>query len=504
VSFAGRVRQGLLWNQLGRLAEMGLTYAASVVAARAFGPLGFATWSVALSFVTLGTLTTSLGLNELLNLEVPRLAALPGRIVHLLTRVARVRIVTALALGATLFLAAPAIARAWANPALLAVVRAAAAYALFYPVSQLLEYFLVGRLEVGKVARVRVLVQGLHLGAAAIVLALHAPPPALFLAMAANAALGVAILAASARGSVAGGYEAFDLAPARRTALALWATGLVSFLVGRQADILLIGLFRPGTPEAGAYSIASTLAMLLAGALLMGAEGVSLAAFSELEARVDRGGLGRLWAFHVKVDVLLSVPLLAFGAVFADEIVSVLYGPGFDRAAVLLGAYAGVWIVARPLGGGTNLAVLYAMKSPRLPLVIAAACGLWNLVLDLLLIPRIGAHGAVIATGSAMIASGLASGIVVWRRTGVPFPFAFSLQIIALAAVAAFAALLVPHPRGLAGLVVAGVVALVVCLFGLRLLRPFGPDDRRLLARLAPRLERVVAAFVGAAGDAKE
>jgi len=493
MSFAGRVGRGLLWSQLSRVVELGSAYVASVLAARAFGAVGFGTYSVALSIAMLGYFATSLGLNEVLNIQVPRLAEQPGRVAWLLRSLLRLRSSVALALSSALFLAAPWIALAWRNPALEPVIQAAALYALFYQVSLLLEYFQVGRLDIPRVSRVRVAVQLLNLAAAAAALHFHLAPRQLLIAMACNSAAGVAWLLWGARAGLALTPERFDLKPFLVLGLALWATNLVNFFVGRQADILLIGLFRPGTDQAGAYSAAAMLAMLLAGALLIGAEGVTLAAFSELEARVDRAGLGRLWSLHVKMDVLLSLPLLAFGAAFARELVALIYGAGFERAAGLLTAYAGVWIAARVLGGGTNTAVLYAMQSPRLPLLIYGACGAFNLLGDLVLIPRLGAEGAVIATGAAMLGAGLASGLVIRRRTGAFFPLVFALKVLAASAAGALLARAVPRPAGLAGLLVAAAVVGVVTLFGLRLLRPLGEDDRRLLVKLSPRLQWLVA-----------
>jgi O-antigen/teichoic acid export membrane protein len=493
VSFAERVRRGLVWSQFGRAVEMGSAYAASVLAARAFGAVGFGTYSVALSIALLGALATSLGFNEVLNLQVPRLAGEPGRVAWLLRILLRMRMALALVFSSALFLAAPRIALAWRNPALEPVLQAGALYALFYQVSLLLEYFHVGRLDIPRVARVRVAVQLLNLVAAAAALHYHLAPRQLLQAMACNSAAGVAWLLWGARGALTARPERFGLRPMLAMGLALWATNLVNYFVGRQADILLIGLFRPGTDEAGAYSVAAMLAMLLAGALLLGAEGVSLAAFSEVEARVDRAGLGRLWSLHVKMDVLLSLPFLAFGAVFAREIVALLYGAGFERAASLLAAYALVWVAARVLGGGTNMAVLYAMQSPRLPLIIYGACGALNLIGDLVLIPRLGARGAVIATGAAMLAAGLASGLVIRRRTGAFFPVVFALKVLVVSALGAVLARVLPRPPGLAGLLVAAAVVGVVTLFGLRLLRPLGDDDRRLLVKLSPRLEWLVA-----------
>ena len=139
------------------------------------------------------------------------------------------------------------------------------------------------------------------------------------------------------------------------------------------------------------------------------------------------------------------------------------------------------------------MAVLYAMNDPRLPLVIYGACGALNLAGDLLLIPPLGARGALVATGTAMLAAGLASGLVIRRRTGAFFPLVFALKVLAAAALGTLVAGLIPRPAGLAGLLVAAAVVGVVTLVGLRLLRPLDPEDRQLLVRLTPRMGWLVA-----------
>jgi len=87
-----------------------------------------------------------------------------------------------------------------------------------------------------------------------------------------------------------------------------------------------------------------------------------------------------------------------------------------------------------------------------------------------------------------MVGAGLASGIVIRRRTGALAPLGFVLRVMAAAALGTVLALRMPRPPGLLGLIVAAVVAGVVSIIGLRLLKPFDAEDRRLLARLAPRL----------------
>ena len=491
--FASRVARGLAWNQASKVIEMAAAYLASVLVARALGPVEFGTYSVALSMVTFTYFTTSLGLNEVLNVHVPRLGQAPGRVAYLLRALLRVRAAIALGLAAALFGLAAPLATFFRNPELLPVLRAAALYVFFYNVTLLLEYFLVGSLQVPRVSRVRIMVQLLNLAAAAAALRWHWHAWMLFLTMAGASALGLAWLSWGARAALFGPGERFDLAPLRRFGLTLWMTNFVNFFLGRQADILMIGYFRPGTGEAGWYSAAAMVAMLCASALLMGAEGVSLAAFSELELRVDRAAIGKLWQLHLKMDMLLSLPLLVFGARFAGEIVGALYAAGFSPAAPMMAGYAIAWILTRVIGGGTNMTVLYAMNEPRLPLLIYGASGIFNLVANLILVQRFGAVGAVIGTGFSMIGSSIASGTIVMRRTGAGVPVVFALKVLLACGAAALAAGAVPRPGGFAGLAVAGIVGLVVCAIGLRLLRPLDDDDRRLLGRLNPRLEALVA-----------
>ena len=493
MTFAQRFGRGLLWNQLSRVVELGAAYAASVIAARALGAQAFGVYSVALSAVTLSYFATSLGMNEVLNVHVPRLREQPGRIAHLLRSLLGRRAAVAALLAAGFALGAPLLAAAYREPALVSLLRAAAIYVFFYNVSLLLEYFHMGTLEVPRVSAARIVVQLLGLSAACATLAFHWPAERLLGAMAIAAAVGVVLLLWGARRTLRAPGEPFDLKPMRTFGLTIWVTNFVTFFLGRQSDVLLVGFFWPGTAEAGCYAAASLLVNLLASALLMGAEGVSLAAFSELEQRVDRGGLGRLWSLHLKVDQLLSVPLLLFGARFAGDIVTLLYSSSFAHAAFLLQAYTATWVIARATGGGTNMTVLYAIGRPRLPLILYGVSGLANLGLNLVLVPRYGAIGAVMGTGFALVGSSIASSILVTRHTGAAPPFGFSLRLLAACGAALLAVQWLPRPHGLAGLAVAGAVGLVVCLGALHLLRPFDDDDRRLLTRLSPRVGALAA-----------
>ena len=490
-SFARRVSSGLVWNQLSRIIEIAAAYVASVLIARGLGPVEFGTYSVALSMVTFTYFATSLGMNEVLNVHVPRLGDAPAQVAFLLRALLKLRSVIALGLAVAMFALAPLLASLYHSPPLGTVLRAAALYVFFYNVMLLLEYFLVGALQVPRVARARIMVQVLNLAAAAAALRWHWHAWPLFLTMAGSSALGLAWLSWGARAALLGASERFDLTPLRRFGLTLWVTNFVNFFLGRQADILMIGYFRPNTDQAGCYSVAAMLAMLCASALLLGTEGVSLAAFSDIDQRIGRESVGRLWNLHIKIDLLLSVPLLLLGGLLSGPIISVLYKSGYEHAAPMLTAYVVVWAITRALGGGTNMTVLYAMNQPRIPLIIYGCSGAFNLLANLWLVHRWGALGAILGTGLAMAGSSVASASLLMRRTGARLPWDLMLKL----AVASLPVVIVVRalrlPPGIGGLMVQAGAGAIAYLAAVRLLKPFNESDRNLLSRLNPRVGRL-------------
>jgi O-antigen/teichoic acid export membrane protein len=155
-------------------------------------------------------------------------------------------------------------------------------------------------------------------------------------------------------------------------------------------------------------------------------------------------------------------------------------------------AYTFAWVLTRVTGGGTNMTVLYAMEDPRVPLAIYGASGSFNLLVNLFLVHRFGAVGAVLGTGLSMVGSSVTSGLIVIRRTGAFFPVVFALKVLAASLAGTWLAHALPRPGGVLGVALAGVVAIVVCVALLRLMRPLHDDDRRLLVRLNPRLQALV------------
>lgn len=125
-------------------------------------------------------------------------------------------------------------------------------------------------------------------------------------------------------------------------------------------------------------------------------------AASELKALKDKENLRQLYKRGTKYITFLTIPLMLFGIVFAEEIISFWIGrPGYERAAlalrVLILGYAAFILtnVGKLILRGTG-EPQYEMRSSLLTSII-------NILVSIILIIKIGFTGALIGTASSMI-----------------------------------------------------------------------------------------------------
>jgi O-antigen/teichoic acid export membrane protein len=173
----------------------------------------------------------------------------------------------------------------------------------------------------------------------------------------------------------------------------------------------------------------------------------------------------------------------------------VLFGPAYVSAAGLMAVYGLFWLGSSFLAAGIPFSSMLALGSQRQALAIRATTGVLNVVLDVLLIPPLGALGAIIATGIANVVAHISDFVVAARRVKANYPWRFATRIGFGAAVASVPAVVL-RPDHLLGAVLVG--ALYLGLFGaaLYVLRPLSLADATLAGRLNPRLAAVVGRMV--------
>jgi len=288
--------------------------------------------------------------------------------------------------------------------------------------------------------------------------------------------------------------ERFPLGRLYRFGMFLWLMDFINYFLGRQADILLMGIFSVPTFEIGYYNIAFTLTMTLSTLLLGGFEGVSLSALAEIDAKHGKGSLGQAWSVIIKATNLLSLPVLIFAICFAREIVSALYSDAYLPTVVLFQVFALFALVIRLLGGGVHTTVLCATDREKLAFYLRLAGGILNLVLDLLLIPRYKAIGAIVATGSSGVVLMILEMWITMRYLRAKYPVSFLSKVLLVSLLALSIVRLIPA-QSIPSLIGTGLAYGAVIVGLLYLVKPLSEEDRALLAKANNRLYIALSRF---------
>jgi O-antigen/teichoic acid export membrane protein len=195
----------------------------------------------------------------------------------------------------------------------------------------------------------------------------------------------------------------------------LWITlSLLLINVYAYLDSVILGLMTtPG--EVGLYNAVirpCRMAVILLSTL-------AVAGLPRLSHYLANGNLETHRALQensLNLVLLFAVPISVTFAVSAHEVIGLLYGPEFAKAAVEL-AWASPLVIANSLTAFQAYQVLFPLRKDHLLILPAAVGALVSVSLNLILIPRVGRGGAVAATLVAEFAVLLAQ-VAIIRRHG--------------------------------------------------------------------------------------
>jgi O-antigen/teichoic acid export membrane protein len=138
---------------------------------------------------------------------------------------------------------------------------------------------------------------------------------------------------------------------------------------------------------------------------------------SRVWARGDTHGLENLYWKSAAWVAVLTFPLFALSFTAAEPMTVLLFGERYSSAAPILSLIAvGTYLDA---AAGFNDSTLRVSGKVRWLMAVNAFSAFLNITLNILLIPRMGALGAGIATGTAMFIYAVLKKICLWRATGV-------------------------------------------------------------------------------------
>lgn len=492
-SASRRLASGAAWAQVSRIAEIASSLALSLLLIRVLGPGRYGEYAFLVNAAAVGAVLLSLGFPETLMRYVSLLYAggeMP-QIRFLLRRLAAVR-AASYGVGVALLLAfhgvgealhLPLVDRYWAAIAGLMVSQGAIEFSTSYA------YALLRSRDVAVARTVGQVVAVMFFGAMVLVGWTDSVSAAITVMIA--YLLASAMLFVRGLGGVLmrGNASPIPVRPIAVYALGVWATTLFTIGLAGQIDVILLGALRHDVVQIALYSVA-TLIFVKLGQLLSGWAATAVSSFADVHSRRGLEVSGRLLFVYLRLNILVTALVYPPIILLSDQVTLRVFGSAYAPASGLMAIFGVFWLASSFLAAGIPLSFLLALGRQRQAFGIRASTGVLNVVLDLVFIPPLGALGAIVATGTANLAAHVADYVFAARLVKARFPWIFAIRVAAVGAVAAVPSFVLP--RDFLGSLVAAILYAGLFGAGLAVIRPLGPADVELAARLSPKVASLV------------
>jgi O-antigen/teichoic acid export membrane protein len=270
--------------------------------------------------------------------------------------------------------------------------------------------------------------------------------------------------------------------PVLRVGISAWLTNLVSGALLKQVSIILLAYFAVSVAQIAYFNLSFQLADAASLLLVSGFGGVAGSALAAAFVGMNNERLSRTWQSLIKVETLLSAPVLVFCLFNAQAVVHLLYGSNYDPVGPLLVIFLFFNTIVRVLGTTIHQSTLYVAGKPRL-VVLGQSVGLAVVImLGTALIPRWGPAGALVSDGISKIIMGCLLLAFLWRDLPEKYPLGFTLRMLLALTIAALPGI-VWHPSGRVLLVISGTVFLVLAFGLLLLIKPLNAKDLEMVGQ---------------------
>jgi O-antigen/teichoic acid export membrane protein len=285
-----------------------------------------------------------------------------------------------------------------------------------------------------------------------------------------------------------------SLKPVLDLGLSAWLTNLVSGALLKQVSIILLGYFAISLVEIGYFNLSFQLAHAASLLLVSGFGGVGVAALAAAYVGHNSARLARAWQALIKIETLLAAPGLVFCLFNAQNVAHALYGSSYDPVGPLLAIFLFFNILVRVLGTTIHQSTLYVVGKPRL-VVLGQWLGLLAVALiGIILIPRWGPAGALVADGISQLLTGALLLAFLWNVLPRKYPLGFTLRFLLALVLAALPGILW-HPESRPLLILSGLIFLILCAALLTLIRPLTTEDMEMIGTLNPKLVKYLKWF---------
>ena len=486
--FGRKALSGLLWGQFGMSARTFICFAVSIMVARSLGVENYGVYAAIGSMLDMLMMFSEMGSQPIISTWLPRLQAeqKPGELSYMMRRVLFCRLLLMAVILVLVHLFAKPFADTIGSAGIAENMLAISAWFIIRSLMDPFIFMVMARLDMRFYSAVEVFVSVVQFaGVAAMIFTGTMTVPHLI------------VLMMIVHGSQLVGYGfrsreifltapvAMDLRRVARFGALMWLANSLQFFRLKSIDIFMILYYVHDSASVAYYEIAYLLAITGGSVLLAVVQLLVVPIFSEAHARFGMDGLRDAWTFLTKVSAFLSVPIYVFLVIHAENIIRIFYTDAYMGCRPLIVAFSLFTVFGIVLGGKVSVYVTFPLRMEKTYLFIRGANGIANLLLNILLIPRYGAIGAVISTGGTKFLSSLFEYGIARKHIGVRLPAAFFLQLILISSLAGIGTLLLGCTNVFALVGSGALYAVVVSYLTLRLHR-FSEKEMSIVRQMSP------------------
>ena len=490
--FAKRVLINIFWGQVGQIAQVGLGFLFSILVVRGLGPALYGVYGLIFSIIGVASLLTSLGSVEIFSRYLPIISKEGGieKVAYLVRHIFGNRLLATLGIVAVMLVGRDYFSSLFNQPILSSDIW----LILILLFSQVLIELFVGLytalLQTKSLVSARVITQIVNLLACLWLFGVLGPSiEATVIGTLAGSFIGICMY-------VIGMREYWkpitlikiDVRPIYSFGLVAWLTNLVTFGLANQSDVLLLGLLLRDSTQVGYYNAALMPLAKLSTLILSGWLPLTLPTLSEKHNIHSDTTMEQTFQAYLKFMIIMTVPSFLFLAFNGHMIVNTLYSDTFLPSVLIFQVYAGFSLFFYLLGPGLATNTLYIVGKQKYVLVLRVIGGCLNILLDVLLIPQLGALGAVIGTALSGSITSFIEIVLVYRYTSFHYPFTFAIKTILASITAMLIVSLIFTVNNLALLCGAFILFIGMFLLILFVLKPLTNTDEVILHQIYVRI----------------
>jgi len=429
------------WNHLSKLSEYGLTYIFGILLARKLGADNYSIYVTLMSISSFSMVFGGLGFDETLNKYLPQLSSKQKllSIRSLIKKLLIIRTCVLCTIGLILILFREKVSALLNNPILSDFILYLSLYIILQSIVNFFSNIFISQLRTRIVFLINFATKLIMLLIGIYILNLGYGIKEILLLLVAISLTSFSLYL------VVGGYdyvfkrsESYNSSSAIKFGITAWGNLLLTFLLGKNSNILIISFLLGATVQVSYYEIAFSFTQLIEYFFSIGFMGVALSSFSALAAQ-DLPRMKFLRSSIMKYLQVFNIPIglmVFFNAAF---IIPLIFSSQYLTSINLLKIFLVFNIISiSVLGSGTNTAILLSTGKEKIVLLIHMVFALLNIILLLLFVPIYGVTGAIFITGLCLFLTVLTEFTFATKYIGLNYDFAFITKIflISIAALA--------------------------------------------------------------------